>query len=187
MMDIEHVNRALNKAILSFQGAEVQVMAEAMASGSTSYKVPSPAAMGFTPKAKGKKASSGQWKRKKFEVVLPPKVPWEEETEETIQAVVRGPWAVHKSLFGGRRGFVVTHAPSGQMVTFPGYSGTFYDTQKQAKLAVDRWIEAFPELLNPGRNVKALFQKYHKDMKEISRKVVDPSGRSVESNEVWRV
>jgi hypothetical protein len=58
MMDIERVNRALTKAILSFQEAEVQVMAEAMAVGVTSYqvpspgtpyKVPSPAEFGFQP------------------------------------------------------------------------------------------------------------------------------------------
>jgi hypothetical protein len=45
-MDIHRINSVLAKAIVGLQEAEVRVMAEAMAVGVTSYRVPSPAELG---------------------------------------------------------------------------------------------------------------------------------------------
>lgn len=149
-MDIERANVILTKAIMGIQEAEIEGIFEATAgSGAQAYEVPSPGSMGMKPKAQKSKG----WSTKKFDFVIKAKHPGEEDIKDTLKVSVKGVWAVHKSTVGARRGWMITHVPSGQLVEFSGFKGTFHKKKKDAQRVVDRWIEVIPELLranNPG-------------------------------------
>ena len=162
-MDIEKINSVLQRAIVGFQESEIDGMTEAVAgSGAHAYEVPSPWSIGVKPKSSKLKG----WSSKNFEVVISAKVPWESDTKETIKASVKGGWAVHRSTIGARRGWVVTHIPSGQVVEFYGYDGTFHRRKKDAQQLVERWIEAVPELLKAS--TPGVIRKHLRTMQDIA-------------------
>lgn len=126
---------------------------------STEYDVPSPLAMGFTPKP------SKQWEKKKVQI-----------GDKTVSASVRGVWGVAK----GSGGWVVFYAPTGEPVStkLKGVRGQTFRTQQLAKLVADGWIQAVPEFLRAKpAQVKALFQRHHEKMRQIAVDVADPGGK----------
>jgi hypothetical protein len=133
-MNIEHVNRALTKAILSFQDAEVQVMAEAMAVGVTSYqvpspgtpyKVPSPAEFGFQPGVTADYAAAHAVKdqagwAKIFDTLRPGQILWVWYT-----AVMSTNRRGYTPFRVGRRGHSKKHNVSSISLMLPGQKKSF--------------------------------------------------------------
>lgn len=145
-MDIERVNATLNAAILGLQADEVEGMVEAMASGVTSYSVPSPAgmrssyrppspaSMGFAP---GRKEKLLKWKKGTIEVATREDGV---DKKEKVPGVIKGVWGIHKAL-SGYGGNVITHTPTGL-----AFSRDL--SQTLAKEVVQVLIEKYPSLLN---------------------------------------
>jgi hypothetical protein len=154
-MDIEKVNAVLTKAIVEFQDAEIDSIIEAMAGGyavpspatigkkrAGSYVVPSPASLGIKKKRK-RKANPKKW-TKGFLDKAQKGLRGGGQSLEPVKAYLKGTWAVHS--MGGE--WAISHAPTG-MSAFSGFR-----TAKDAKAAVDEWIETIPALLMIGKDAE---------------------------------
>jgi len=149
-MDVHTVNTVLVTAISTFQEDEIAVMAEAIASGVTSYDVRAPGTFGMKSPKKGKKGPTG-WSGKTIKIRVPNMFHDEGHTKQPIKAYVKGVWAVHKSHKG--TSWVISHATTGMSMAFGGYEGTFFDRKKDAQMVVDQWVDEYPELMTIGKNV----------------------------------
>jgi hypothetical protein len=172
-MDVERVNSVLVQAIVGLQDSEVGGLAEAMGyigAGSQSYRVPSPAEMGFVVQTKSPSDKKSQPKKKKekkggnwVEKVIQLHIgPGHIRTED---AWVKGVWAVHRD--SRERRWEISHVPAGVVVA------KGLDSKMVAKATVDEWISQSPSMLRLGMNKKPsqasdvlrAFKKQRKKMK----------------------
>jgi hypothetical protein len=185
-MDVQRANAVLVRAIEGMQAAEVQALAEAMASGVTSYDVPPPGMMGggyrppkpgvLGPKPKQIRRPRLRKKWAKMPVELAKGKPGGKVSTRTMEAWVKGVWAVHKNPQGP--GWWVSHVPTG-LAAMPNLGG-----EKEAKVIVDKWLERAPSMFGLGRDMgpdqgkvvaSELRGRYLNMMMDVVREYRDPA------------
>jgi hypothetical protein len=183
-MDIQRANAVLVRVIEGMQAAEVQALAEAMASGMTSYNVPPPGMMGGgyrppkpgvlgpKPKQIRRPRLRKKWAKMPIEIAFGPKG----LNVKTVEAWVKGVWAVHKNPRGP--GWHLTHVPTG-MAAYPNI-----DSEKTAKSIVDAFLARSPSAFGMGKNkgpddareVAAEFrERYVDNLMDVVRELRDPA------------